>query len=160
MSTETVRVDAFMARAKSWRGEMQKLRSILLGCGLLEELKWGKPCYKFEGKNIAILQPFKNLCALMFFKGDLLKDPRGHLRSQGDNTQSALRLEFTNERQITAAVIKDFVKQAVASGRPALHSLASGCARGWAWVGCAGGARTPPWWTDHGKPSRRPAGNT
>jgi uncharacterized protein YdeI (YjbR/CyaY-like superfamily) len=103
-----------MARAKSWQGEMQKLRSILLACGLQEELKWGKPCFEFAGKNIAILQPFKGFCALMFFKGALLKDPRGVLRSQGDNTQSALRLEFTNSRQITAAVIKDFVKQAIA----------------------------------------------
>jgi uncharacterized protein YdeI (YjbR/CyaY-like superfamily) len=93
---------------------MEKLRDSLLGCGLQEELKWGKPCYQLAGKNIAILQPFKTLCALMFFKGALLKDPRGALRSQGDDTQSALRLEFTNQREITAAVIKDFVKQAIA----------------------------------------------
>jgi uncharacterized protein YdeI (YjbR/CyaY-like superfamily) len=122
MSTQHTDVDTFMARAKSWRGEMQKLRSMLLGCGLDEDLKWGKPCYQFEGKNIAILQPFKGLCGLMFFKGALLSDPRGHLRSQGENTQSALRLEFTNERQIVAAVIKDFVKQAIAVEKAGLKA--------------------------------------
>jgi uncharacterized protein YdeI (YjbR/CyaY-like superfamily) len=84
---------------------MQKLRSILLDCGLDEELKWGKPCFLFEGANVAIIQPFKEHCALMFFKGALLKDARGLLRSQGQNTQSAMRLEFTSEAQVTKAVI-------------------------------------------------------
>ena len=120
MSNEHPRVDAFLARAKAWRGEMRKLRSILLACGLDEDLKWGKPCYQFEGKNIAILQPFKEQCALMFFKGALLKDPRGLLHSQGENTQSALRMEFTDEAQIAAAAIKDFVKQAIAAEKAGL----------------------------------------
>src|ERR1041385_7616589 len=100
MSPANSKVDAFVSRAKTWRGEMQKLRSILLGCGLEEELKWGKPCFRFEGKNIAIIQPFKQHCSLMFFKGALLEDTHGLLRSQGENTQSALRLEFTSEDEV------------------------------------------------------------
>jgi uncharacterized protein YdeI (YjbR/CyaY-like superfamily) len=114
MTTPDSKVDAFVKRAKAWRGEMQKLRSILLDCGLEEELKWGKPCFLFEGANVAILQPFKEHCALMFFKGALLKDPHGLLRSQGQNTQSALRLEFTSEAQVKKAVVASFVKQAIA----------------------------------------------
>jgi uncharacterized protein YdeI (YjbR/CyaY-like superfamily) len=114
MGTRNPKVDAFVSRAKTWRGEIQKLRSILVDCGLEEEIKWGKPCFSFEGKNVAIIQPFKAHCSLMFFKGALLKDTHGLLRSQGENTQSARRLEFTSEAQIKATVLKSYVKQAIA----------------------------------------------
>jgi uncharacterized protein YdeI (YjbR/CyaY-like superfamily) len=93
---------------------MEKVRAILLESGLDEEIKWGKPCFAFEGKNVAIIQPFKGFCALMFFKGALLKDTHGLLRSQGENTQSALRLEFTSEADVKKTVLKDYVKQAIA----------------------------------------------
>lgn len=120
MSTHNPRVDAFVSRAKAWRGEIQKLRSILLEAGLEEELKWGKPCFTFEGANVAIIQPFKAFCALMFFKGALFEDKHGLLRSQGENTQAALRLEFTSAAQIKAAVLKSYVKQAVAAEKAGL----------------------------------------
>ena len=112
-TSKNPKVEAFVNRAKSWQGEMQKLRSILLDTGLDEEIKWGKPCFSFEGKNIAIIQPFKEHCSLMFFKGALLEDTHGLLRSQGENTQSALRLEFTSEAQVKPTVVKSYVKQAV-----------------------------------------------
>src|SRR6478735_9654729 len=114
MSEPNPDVDDFVGRAKKWQGEMQKLRSLLLACGLNEELKWGKPCFMVDGKNVAIIQPFKEHCALMFFKGALLKDSHGLLRSQGENTQSALRLEFTSEAQIKKTVLASYVKQAIA----------------------------------------------
>lgn len=107
-------VDAFVEQATAWSDEIRKLRSILLGCGLQEALKWGKPCYLSEGRNIAIIQPFKAHCALMFFKGALLKDTHGLLRSQGKATQSAMRLEFTGTRQIDRRVVQDYVEQAIA----------------------------------------------
>jgi uncharacterized protein YdeI (YjbR/CyaY-like superfamily) len=114
MSTPDPKVDAFVSRAKAWRGEMQKLRAILLDCGLDEDLKWGKPCFSFEGKNVAIIQPFKEHCSLMFFKGALLEDSHGLLRSQGKNTQSALRLEFRSEAEVKKTVLKSYVSQAIA----------------------------------------------
>ena len=114
MPTQSPKVDAFVGRAKTWQGEIQKLRSIMLECGLEEDLKWGKPCFAFEGKNVAIIQPFKGHCSLMFFKGALLKDTHGLLRSQGENTQSALRLEFTSVAQVKKAVVAAYVKQAIA----------------------------------------------
>ncbi len=113
-------VDAFVSRARSWHAEIQKLRSILLDCGLDEELKWGKPCFLSEGKNVALIQPFKEHCSLMFFKGALLEDTHGLLRSQGENSQSALRLEFTGEGQIKPTVVKSYVKQAIAIERAGL----------------------------------------
>jgi len=114
MSTHNPKVDEFLKRAKTWQGEMQKLRSVLLSSGLEEDLKWGKPCFTFEGKNIAIIQPFKEHCSLMFFKGALMVDAHGLLRSQGENTQSALRLEFTSEAQIKKTVLQAYVKSAIA----------------------------------------------
>jgi uncharacterized protein YdeI (YjbR/CyaY-like superfamily) len=113
MAKSNPKVDAFVSRAKTWQGEIQKLRSILLECGLDEDIKWGKPCFAFEGTNVAIIQPFKEHCALLFLKGSLLKDTHGLLRSQGQNTQSALRLEFTSEAQVKKAVVKDYAKQAI-----------------------------------------------
>jgi uncharacterized protein YdeI (YjbR/CyaY-like superfamily) len=114
MSAHNPKVDQFVSRAKTWQAEMQKLRSILAQCGLEEELKWGKPCFMFEGANVAILQPFKEHCSLMFFKGALIKDSHGLLRSQGENTQSALRLEFTSAAQIKKSVVESYVKGAIA----------------------------------------------
>lgn len=109
-----------MDRAKVWRGEIQKLRSILLDCGLDEDLKWGKPCFLFEERNVAIIQPFKAHCSLMFFKGALLEDTHGLLRSQGQHTQSAMRLEFTNAAQVSRAAVTSYVKQAIAIERAGL----------------------------------------
>jgi uncharacterized protein YdeI (YjbR/CyaY-like superfamily) len=121
MSKRNPKVEAFVDRAKRWRGEMRKLRSILLDCGLDEDLKWGKPCFSFDGRNLAIIQPFKEHCALMFFKGALLKDTHGLLRSQGKNTQSARRLEFTSESQVTKAALKSYVNQAIAVEKAGLR---------------------------------------
>ncbi len=120
MSAQNPKVDAFVSRAKRWQGETQKLRTILLDCKLDEELKWGKPCFMFEGSNVAIIQPFKEHCSLMFFKGVLLEDTHGLLRSQGENSQSALRLEFTSEAEIKKTVVKSYVKQAIAVAKAGL----------------------------------------
>lgn len=114
MSMHISKVDAFVSRASKWQDEIRKLRSILLDCGLDEDLKWGKPCYMRGGKNVAIIQPFKEHLSLLFFKGALFEDTHGLLRSQGENTQSALRLEFTSEAQIKKTVVKSYVKQAIA----------------------------------------------
>ncbi|MCA8971908.1 MAG: YdeI/OmpD-associated family protein [Planctomycetes bacterium] len=107
------KIDAFLDRAVAWQAEIRKLRTILLGCGLDEALKWGKPCYSVDGRNVAIIQPFKACCALMFFKGVLLDDTHGLLRSQGENTQSALRLEFTSEASIKKTIVQSYVRQAI-----------------------------------------------
>ncbi len=121
MTAHNPKVDAFVSRAKRWPGEIRKVRSILLDCGLDEDLKWGKPCFMFEGSNVAIIQPFKEHCALMFFKGVLLEDTHGLLRSQGVNSQAARRLEFTSEAQIKKTVVKSYVKQAIAVERAGLE---------------------------------------
>ena len=114
VSTPSPEVDAFVRKTKLWRDEIVALRSILLASGLDESLKWGQPCYSREGKNVAIIQAFKPHCALMFFKGVLLDDTHGLLREQGENTQSAMRLEFTSPSQIKVSIVNAYVKQAIA----------------------------------------------
>ena len=111
------KVDAYISRSKQWPDEMRALRTLLLGAGLDEAIKWGKPCYSHEGANIAIMQEMKNFLALMFFKGALLDDPQGLLQSQGENSRSALRLCFTSAADVErlAGPIADFVDQAVAA---------------------------------------------
>jgi uncharacterized protein YdeI (YjbR/CyaY-like superfamily) len=94
------RVDFFFNNAKVWQEEFRALRLIALDCGLAEELKWGQPCYTFEGKNIVLIHGFKDYCALLFFKGALLKDPKGILVRQTANVQATRQIRFTSVAQI------------------------------------------------------------
>lgn len=116
------KIDAFLSSAQKWQKEMKKLRSILLDCGLTEELKWGLPCYSFENKNIVIIQGFKDYCALLFFKGFLLNDPEGILIRTGPNTKVGRQVRFTDARQITKLekVLKAYVYQAIEVERAGL----------------------------------------
>ncbi len=109
------KVDAFIGRAGAWQQELEKLRSILLDCGLTEDLKWGKPCYSFEGTNIVVMQPFKAYFALLFFKGYLLKDPDGILVKTGENTVVGRQIRFTDAREIArmAKTVKAYIFQAI-----------------------------------------------
>jgi uncharacterized protein YdeI (YjbR/CyaY-like superfamily) len=110
------KVDAYLRRAKKWRAEMEKLRGIILDCGgLSEELKWGHPCYTFQKSNVVLIHGFKEYCALLFFKGVLLKDPNAILIQQTENVQAARQIRFTNVREIVemAPVLKAYIKEAI-----------------------------------------------
>jgi uncharacterized protein YdeI (YjbR/CyaY-like superfamily) len=108
------KVDTFLRRATAWREEMEALRAIALDSGLDEELKWGKPCYVIQDGNVAIIQPFKEQCGFMFFKGALLNDPDGLLEAPGPNSQAARRLIFSSVAEITKMKpkLRAFIKEA------------------------------------------------
>ena len=108
-------VDAYIERSQKWPEEMAELRPILLGCGLTEEIKWGKPCYRHDGSNIVIVQEMNKFLALMFFKGALLEDPEGVLEQQGPNSRSARRIRFTSVVDVTrlADTVKAYVEEAI-----------------------------------------------
>ena len=93
-------VDHCFRHAARWRAEARRLRRILLDCGLTEELKWRTPCYLHDGRNICIIQWMKDLLALLFFKGALLKDPDGVLERQGPNSRSGFRMRFTSVEDV------------------------------------------------------------
>lgn len=101
--------------AKKWQNETAQLRQIALDCGLTEELKWGKPCFTFAKKNVAIVIPLKESCAFSFFKGALLKDAKQVLQRIGEHTQAARWIKFTSLREIAAirSTLKDYLQEAV-----------------------------------------------
>lgn len=115
MGATNQKVDAFLGSAEEWRGEMERLRSIALDCGLNEELKWRLPCYTYEQSNVAIIQNFKEKCALMFFKGALLTDAEGLLEKPGKNSRVGRRLVFSSVDEVDEMEdrIRDFIAQAI-----------------------------------------------
>ena len=108
-------VDTFLRTAKKWQQGMEKLRRIILDCGLTEESKWGKPCYTFQSSNVVIIQGFKEYCALLFCKGALLKDANRILIQQTENVQAARQIRFTNAREIAEMepILKAYIHEAV-----------------------------------------------
>ncbi|MGG4459185.1 YdeI family protein [Brevibacillus porteri] len=109
------KVDEFLSKAKTWKAEYEKLRSIVLDCELTEDFKWMHPCYTFEKKNIVLIHGFKEYCALLFQKGALLKDPNGILIQQTENVQAARQIRFTNVDEIMEmeAILKAYVQEAI-----------------------------------------------
>ena len=101
--------------AKKWQKETDKLRRIALDCGLTEELKWGKPCFTLQKKNVAIVIPLKESCAFSFFKGALLKDPKQVLERIGEHTQAGRWIKFTSLREIAAlrSTLKNYLYEAI-----------------------------------------------
>jgi len=122
-SVTNPKVDWFFDKATQWQKEYEKLRMIILECGLTEELKWGCPCYQFENKNIVLIHGFKEYCALLFFKGALLADPDGILIQQTENVQSARQIRFTSAKQIVKMerILKAYVYEAFEVERAGLQ---------------------------------------
>jgi len=110
------KVDFYFNKAKKWGEEYELLRMIILDIGLTETLKWGVPCYMYEKSNIVLIHGFKDYCALLFFKGALLKDSKGILIQQTKNVQAARQIRFTGIREIAKmeGTIKAYVKEAIA----------------------------------------------
>ena len=108
------KVDAFLRKAKKWQQEFTKLRTIILDCELSEELKWGCPCYTFENRNVLLIHGFKEYCALLFFKGALLRDAKRILIQQTENVQAARQIRFRNVREVVELepVLKAYIHEA------------------------------------------------
>ena len=109
------KVDQFLDKAKKWKEEYEKLRTIVLDCELTEEFKWMHPCYTFDNKNIVLIHGFKEYCALLFHKGALLKDTHGILIQQTENVQAARQIRFTNVEEIIEMepLLKAYILEAI-----------------------------------------------
>lgn len=109
------KVDAYLEREKTWRKEFEALRSILRDFGLSEDFKWGHPCYALDKTNIVLMHGFKEYCALLFFKGALMKDPSSILVQQTENVQAARQIRFTSADEIRrmANMLKSYVQEAI-----------------------------------------------
>lgn len=109
------KVDFYFNKTEKWQEEIKKLRTIVLDCGLTEELKWGTPCYTFQGKNVVLIHTFKEYCALLFFKGALLQDTNGVLIQQTERVQAARQIRFTTIQEIVelVPVVKTYIYEAI-----------------------------------------------
>jgi uncharacterized protein YdeI (YjbR/CyaY-like superfamily) len=116
MSEKNPKVDRLLHHVDQWHDEFEALREIVLGCDLTEELKWRQPCYAFEGRNVVLIHGFKEYCALLFFKGALLKDPRKILIKQTENMQSTRQIRFTSVQEIVKmkSALKAYIQEAIA----------------------------------------------
>tara|TARA_R110002073_G_scaffold336208_1_gene530935 strand:+ start:74222 stop:74869 length:648 start_codon:yes stop_codon:yes gene_type:complete len=108
-------VDNYLNNLKKWQSELTKLRTLILSCGLTEEFKWMHPCYTHTNKNIVLIHGFKDYCALLFYKGALLKDPENILIQQTKNVQAARQIRFTSVSEIEAfeSTIKNYISEAI-----------------------------------------------
>jgi uncharacterized protein YdeI (YjbR/CyaY-like superfamily) len=115
-AAENPAVGAVLAKAKQWREEVQALRRIVLGCALTESLKWGQACYSLDDRNIVLIHGFKEYCALLFFKGVLMKDPKGLLIQQTEQVQAGRQIRFTGLKEIVAQekTLKAYIQEAIA----------------------------------------------
>src|SRR2546421_9423842 len=109
------KADWYFNKTQKWQEEIKRLRTIVLGCDLVEELKWGVPCYTFQKSNIVLIHVFKEYCALLFFKGALLSDANGLLIQQTKNVQAARQIRFTNVREIVKLkrVLEAYIYEAI-----------------------------------------------
>ena len=109
------KVDFYFNKDTKWHDEYNKLRTIVLACGLAEELKWGVPCYTFQNNNIVLIHGFKEYCALLFHKGVLLQDENGILIQQTEHVQSARQIRFANIQEMTKieSVLKAYIYEAI-----------------------------------------------
>lgn len=114
MNKKNPKVDGIFRQEKKWREEFEALRTIALDSELAEELKWYQACYTLQGKNVVLIHGFKEFCALMFFKGALLRDPNRILVTRGQH-QSARQIRFTNFREIVKMkpIVKAYIREAI-----------------------------------------------
>ena len=109
------KVDWYFSKNERWEKEINKLRKIILDCGLDEELKWGCPCYTYQNRNIVLIHVFKEYCAVLFFKGSLLNDADDIMIQQTKNVQAARQARFTNIREVVAKekILKAYIYEAI-----------------------------------------------
>jgi len=122
MNSRSPKVDGLLRRETHWREEFEALRTIILDSELTEEVKWYQPCYTLRKKNVVLIHGFKEYCALMFFKGALLKDSKRILATPGQH-QAARQIRFTNVREIAKMepIVKSYIREAIEAEKAGLR---------------------------------------
>lgn len=130
MNSMNPKVDFYFNKVGKWQEAIGKLRTIVLDCGLTEELKWGCPCYTLatslagrQENNIVLIHDFKEYCAFLFFKGVLLNDAHSILIQQTKNVQAARQIRFTNVAEIDemAPILKTYIYEAIEAEKAGLE---------------------------------------
>ncbi|WP_413576174.1 YdeI/OmpD-associated family protein [Bdellovibrio sp. HCB290] len=125
MNERNPKVDSFLKNEKKWPDAVKALRELALSAGLQEDFKWRFPCYSHNGKNVIMIQIFKNFGALMFFDGNALKDPKKILKAPGENSHVVKRFEFQSMADVTKAkaALKTLITQAMKFSESPVKSL-------------------------------------
>ena len=114
-------VDDYMSHAPRWQPELEKLRALLSSTKLIEEVKWGAPCYTYNGKNVVGIGGFKSYFGLWFHQGALLKDDaRVLVNAQEGKTRALRQWRMSSASDIKPSIIKRYVTESIAhidSGR-------------------------------------------
>ncbi len=116
MNKTTPQVDGYIRKNKKWQKELQALRTIVLDCGLTEEVKWRVPCYTLENRNVLFIGAYKEAAVLSFIKGALLKDAKKILIQQTENSQTVRVIRFADLQQIVEMqpVLTAYIREAIA----------------------------------------------
>lgn len=109
------KVDDLIDNMLTFKDEAILLREFCLQTALIEDRKWGQPCYTYQGKNVVVIGAFKNYICLSFFKGALIQDPKGLLTSPGENSKTFKQFKFNQISEIHAHKMNiiAFIKQAI-----------------------------------------------
>lgn len=109
------KVTDYIETTEKWQAEFEILRKIVLDCDLVEDFKWGCPCYTFQKNNVVIIHGFKEYCAILFVKGALLQDEDKILIQQTENVQSARQIRFKTTKEIIEikSTIQAYIFEAV-----------------------------------------------
>ncbi len=104
-------IQEYFDNVKVWKEELLYFRELVLSMGLEETIKWGGPCYIYNGKNVLGLADFKSYTGLWFFQGALLKDEKKFLVSGNKSTQAMRQWRFYSMAEIKKAPIKSYIKE-------------------------------------------------
>lgn len=109
--------------ARLWADALAALRRLCREAGLEEAVRYGHPCYRHAGRNVAILGAFRGDVRLSFFDAALLTDPEGALERQGPNTRHPDAIRFSSAAEIAekAPVILSTLREAMAYAEQGLR---------------------------------------
>lgn len=111
-------VEEYIEGLTSRKEEISLLRDIILSTGLDEGIKWGAPCYSYQGKNVAGLAAFKSYAGIWFFQGGLLEDKNGYLINAQEGVTKAMRQwRFASVDEIRSSPVADYIYESIENFR-------------------------------------------
>lgn len=107
-------VDGFIKKHDRWKIGLNTIRKILLGTELEEDIKWGMPTYRLDGKNVISFSGFKNHFGIWFHNGSFLKDKNGILENaQEGKTKGMRHLKYTDNMLIDEELVRSYILEAI-----------------------------------------------
>lgn len=104
--------------SERWTEALDLLFTIIRETELEETVKWGAPCFTYQGKNILGLSRFKSYVGIWFHQGVFLKDPYQVLVNASEGKTKALRQwRFSSKAEIDPLKVKSYILEAIANAK-------------------------------------------